>query len=125
MPIFGPKPLYYGPKKSIGCPFFSISHEKITALMPILCQQNFHSKKTPCSHVHILPKKHRFSKKDSAFISFFQICHEKPPAVIPIFDQKYCQFCQNYTILWAKMVNRMALISYFLRKNHRFHVHIL
>ena len=36
--------LYYGPKKSIGCPFFPISHEKITALMSIFCQKRPFSK---------------------------------------------------------------------------------
>ena len=30
----------YTPKKSIGCPFFPIFHEKITALIPIFCQYN-------------------------------------------------------------------------------------
>ena len=28
-----------GPKKSIGCPFFPIFHEKITTLMPTFCQK--------------------------------------------------------------------------------------
>ena len=53
---------YYGPKKSIGCPFFPISHEKISAVMPIFCQQNVHSLKTHCSYVHILSKKNQFFK---------------------------------------------------------------
>ena len=51
--------LYYGPKKSTGCPFFPISHEKITgschffqvfyekppAVKPIYGQKNFKSVK--------------------------------------------------------------------------------
>ena len=31
--------LYYEPKKSIGCPFFPISHGKTIALMPIFCKK--------------------------------------------------------------------------------------
>ena len=46
--------LYYGPNKPIGCPFFPISHKKITAVMPMFCQQNVYSLKTRRSHVHIL-----------------------------------------------------------------------
>ena len=54
MPIFGQKnvnfvktTLYYGPKKSKGCPFFPIFHDKISTLMPIFCQKNVHSKHLP------------------------------------------------------------------------------
>ena len=36
---------YYGRKRSIGCPFFSICLEKITALIPLFCQQKVHSLK--------------------------------------------------------------------------------
>ena len=35
------------------------------------------------------------------------------------------KFCQNYTLLWAKKVNRMPFFSDFSRKKHCFHVHIL
>ena len=37
--------LYYGPKKSKGCPFFPIFHDKISTLMPIFSQKNVRSKK--------------------------------------------------------------------------------
>ena len=47
------------------------------------------------------------------FISFF---HEKPLAVIPIFGPKKSQFCENYTILWAKKVTRMPFFSLFFTK---------
>ena len=63
MPIFGENnvnsvttTLYYGPKKSIGCPF-SLSRfftKKITAVMPLFC-----------------PKKHPFSKKHAALTPIF------------------------------------------------------
>ena len=51
MPIFGQKhvnsvktKLYYGSKKSIGCPLFTIFHEKITTLMPFLSKKRTFSK---------------------------------------------------------------------------------
>ena len=78
--------------------------------MPIFCQQNVYSLKTQRSHVHILSKNINSLKK-SALISFFQIYHEKPPAFIPIFGQKKRQFCENYTTLWAKNVNRVPFFS--------------
>ena len=70
MPIFGQNnvnscttTLYYGPKKSIGCPLFSIFHEKINALMLLFCQKNVHSlKKT-------LLLRPYFSKKGTSTIS--------------------------------------------------------
>ena len=126
MPIFDPKTLYYESKTSIGCPsFFRFHMKKSLLLCPYFVSRTSILKKQPALMSIFCQKKHRFSKKDSAFISFFSICHEIPPAVIPICNKKYCQFCQNYTILRDKMVNRMQLISYFLQKNHRFHAHIM
>ena len=80
---------------------------KDTALMPIFCRKNVH-----------------FFKNTVLLCQFFQNFHRKPLAVMPIFDQKH-QFYQNYTILWAKKVNRMPFFSDFSRKNHRSHAHIL
>ena len=42
---------------------------------------------------------------------FFQIYLENYPAVMPIFDQKKRQFCEKYSILLAKKVNRMPFFS--------------
>ena len=115
--------LYYGPKKSIGCPFFSnfsrknhCSHilskkspfsKKHTALMPIFCQKNVHS------------------LKNNAPMSFFSNFSWKTPCCHAHIWSKKRQFCQNYTILWAKKVNRMPFFSDFSRKNLCSHAHIL
>ena len=96
MSIFGQKnvnsvktTLYYGPKKSTGCPFFPILHEKINALMPIFCQKNVHSLKNHAALIPIFCQKN-FNPLKNTVLSciFFQIFHEKPPAVMPIFGQK-------------------------------------
>ena len=129
MPIFGPKKVNsfktIWAKKVNRMPFFPISHEKITALMPIFCQQNANSLKTHFSHVHIFSKNINSLKHAVVSYHFFQICYEKPLAVVPIVGQKNRQFCQNYTILWAKKVNRMPFPPYFSRKNNFSHAHFL
>ena len=79
--------LYYGPIKSIGCPFFPISHEKITALMSIFCQKRPFSKKNS-SHVHILLKNVPFFKNNVLSCLFFIFFHKKPRTLMPIFGQK-------------------------------------
>ena len=117
--------LYYRPKKSIGCPFFPISHWKFTVLMPIFCQQNVHSLKTHCSHVHILSKNINSLKNTVLSYLFFQICHEKPTVVIPIFGQKKRQFCQNYTNHGPKKSIGCHFFSNFSRKNYCSYAHIL
>ena len=43
--------LYYGPKKSIGCPYFPIFQEKIIAFMPIFCKKSPFFKK----HTDVMP----------------------------------------------------------------------
>ena len=69
--------------------FFPISHEKITALMPIFCQKNVHSLKNTILPCPYFVKKRPFSQNHCALMSlFFQIFHEKPPALMPIFGQK-------------------------------------
>ena len=40
-------------------------------------------------------------------------------------SQKKCQFCQYYTLLWAKKVNSMPLFSEFSRKNYCSYGHTL
>ena len=66
-------------KKSIGCLFFPIFHEKITALMPIYFHKNVHSLKTHCSHAHILSKKRPFFQKRCALMSIFSKFSSKTP----------------------------------------------
>ena len=81
----------YGPKMSIGCHFFAIFHEKITAVMPIFGKKNVHSLKTYRSHAHILSKIRPSSQKHGASCHLSQIFHKKTPVEMPIFGQK----CKN------------------------------
>ena len=87
-------------KLLLSCPYsvkkrsFSKKH---TALMPIFCQKNVHSLKKRYSHL----------------IFFFQSFSWKTPAFMHIFDQNNRQFCQHYTISWAKKVNTMLFLSNF------------
>ena len=53
--------LFYGPKKSIGSPYFPTFHEK-----------------KYCSHAHILSKNVHSLKNTVLSCIFFQIFHEKP-----------------------------------------------
>ena len=92
--------------------------------MPIFCQKTSILTKTHCSHV-----------------IFFEYSMENPLLPCPYLVKK-SQFCQNYTILWQKIVNRMpfssdfhgkmtALIPMFFQKDihslktHCSHAHIL
>ena len=99
-------------KLLLSCPYsvkkrsFSKKH---AALMPIFCQKNVHSLKKRYSHL----------------IFFFQSFSWKTPAFMHIFDQNNRQFCQHYTISWAKKVNTMLFLSDFSRKNHCSHAYIL
>ena len=91
---------YYGPKKSIGCPFFPISHEKISAVMPIFCQQNVHSLKTHCSYVHILSKKiNSLNNKVLSYHFFFvfKFVMKNPLLSYPYFV-KNVNSVKNYTM---------------------------
>ena len=69
--------LYYGSKKSIGCPFFPISHEKIIALMSIFCQKRPFSKKNS-SHVPIFQESVHSLKKRCSHVIFFIFFHKNP-----------------------------------------------
>ena len=105
MPIFGQKnvnsvknTLYYGPNKSIRYPFFRFFMKKYCSHTHILLKKLFILTKTRCSHViffYILMKKHRLS------------C----PYLV-----KKPKFCHNYTILWAKTVNKMQFFPIFNEK---------
>ena len=112
-------------KKFNRMPFFPNFSWKITAIIPVFCQQNANSLNTSYSHVHFFSKIMNSLKHTVVSCHFFQSCHEKPLAVVPIVGQKKRQFCQNYKILWAKKVNRMTFFPYFSRKKHFSKAHFL
>ena len=80
MPIFCPKTVHYVPKSHQDALFFPISNGKITALMPILCQQNFHShKKAPLSCPYFAKKKNIDSQKKTVLsYHFFKLVMKNP-----------------------------------------------
>ena len=120
MPLLGQKKvnsvkttLYYGRKKSIGCPFLPIFHGKITALMPMLFQKDVHSlKNTLLSCPYFVEKTSILSKTLCSHIIFLTFkwkilcCHAH-------ISSKTHRFCQNYIILWVEKVNRMLFFFRF------------
>ena len=108
--------LYYGTKKSIGCPFASFSWKQICshaifvrkcpfsknhfALMPIFCKKIVHSLKNKLLHV-----------------MFFKFVIKNPFCHAHIWSRKR-PFCQNYPISWAKKVDRMPFFSKKCPKIH-------
>ena len=100
------------------------------------------SRKNHCSHAYILPK-NLHSPKNTMFSYpylikkssilwktqcshvIFSIFFSKNQQLLCPYLVKKRQFCQNYTILWAKKVNRMPFFSDFPRKNNNSHAHIL
>ena len=86
--------------------------------MPKFCQKNVHSLKNHLSYAHILSKVLSFSQKQCVSCNFFSNLYEKPPAVTLIFGPKKHQFCQTYSILLAKKVNRKPFFfSIFTKKS--------
>ena len=68
--------------------------KKHIALMPIFCSKTSNFSKTLCSHFIFF----KFHMKNTLSCSYLT---------------KNCQFCQNYTILLAKKVNRMPFFPIF------------
>ena len=75
--------------------------------------------------IPILVKKSPFSQKHGALMCFFfQIFHKKLLLSCTWLVKK-CQFCQNYTLFWAKKVNMMSFFPISHKKNYCCYVHIL
>ena len=78
--------LYYGTKKSIGCPFASFSWKK-TALMPFL-SENAHSLKITLLSCPYFVKKSSILSKTNYFMWCFSNLLLKTPSAMPIFGQE-------------------------------------
>ena len=108
--------LYYGTKKSIGCPFASFSWKK-TALMPFL-SENAHSLKiTLLSCPYFVKKSSILSKTNYFMWCFSNLLLKNPCCHAHIWSRKR-PFCQNYPISWAKKVDRMPFFSKKCPKIH-------
>ena len=80
--------------------------------MPIFCQKNRpFSKKQAALMTIFCQKKRPFSQKHGALMSFFSNFSWKTPCFHAHIWSKKRQFCQNYTLLWAKEVKRMPFFS--------------
>ena len=71
------------------------------------------------SKIRPLPQKH------CALMPFFSIFSWKSPICHAHICSKKREFCQNYTILWAKNVNRILFFFRFFKKKSQFSSHIL
>ena len=73
-------------------------------------------KKINCSHAHIWSKKSSIlSKTRCSHVIFFNFFMKNPCCHTHIWSKKH-QFCQNYTILWDKKVNRIPVLLIFHQK---------
>ena len=118
--------LYFGKKSHRGCPFFSISHEKITALMSIFCPKNVHSLKGNSSHLHVTKKKtSTLLKTQFSHVFFLLFIFHKLPILSCRYFVKKRQFCQNYNTWWTIKVHKMPFFSNSSQKNRCSHTHIL
>ena len=68
-------------------PFFSYCSLKISLTCPYFVKSPF-SKKSRCSHAHILSKKIPFSQKQTLLMSSFSIFSGKTSSIMPIFGKK-------------------------------------
>ena len=101
---------FFMKKSLLSCSYFIKNTSillKHTALIPILVKKTSILSKTRCSHVFF----------------FFQIFHKKLLLSCTWLVKK-CQFCQNYTLFWAKKVNMMPFFP-ISHKNYCSYVHIL
>ena len=120
--------IYFWPQKIIGCPFFLIFHEKITALRPKFCQKNVHTLKNTMLLCPYFVKKRPFSKKRCALTYFFLFFYEKAPALMTIFSHKnvnsvkstlYYRAKKSIGYLFSKFCTIKSLLSctYFVEKS--------
>ena len=111
----GKTTLYYGPKKTIGCPHFPIFRNKSL----LSCQ--YFVKKRPFfkKHTDVMPifcRKTSILSKHSALLPFSSIFSWKNPCCHARIWLKKCHVCHSYTILWAKKVNRISFYRSFHEK---------
>ena len=132
---------YYGPKKSIGCPFFPIFHWKITALIPIFCKKHKFSKKQSALK-YIFNQKTSIISKYCALMSFFSNFSYKSPAVKPILSPKNVNIVKTTLMrgpksqldapfFWFLTKKKVLSCAYFdkkrpfSKKHYCYHAHIL
>ena len=115
--------LYYEPKKSIWCPFFPISHEKIIAFMPIFC------KKRPFSKKHAALKSRFCHKNGHSLKNTVLLCHFfKFFMTNPLLSRPYLVKKTLILSKWHYGIGRKRQYPFFpdlSLKSNNFHAHIL
>ena len=96
---------------------FSISNEKTTALMPILCQQNVLSPKTHYRHSHILlKKKYIFSKTQCSNVIFFQFFRKNLCCQARIWSKRRSRLFKLHHSIGQKSQKDAPFFPIFLKK---------
>ena len=90
-----------------------IIYLKIIALKPIFDSKRPFSKKHNAL-MHIFGQKTSFLTKTRVIC--FKFCMKDPLLSYPYLVEKY-QFCQYYSIVWPKKVNKMVFIRFFTKKS--------
>ena len=108
--------LYYGPTKSIGCPFFPICHEKITALMPIFGQKNVHSLEKHTALMPIFCQKNVHSLKNTVLSCHFFFMKN---------SLRSCPYLVKITSILSKLPYIMGQKSQWQKKSKTFGHYII
>ena len=123
MPIFGQKTSillklqYFMVIKVTRMPFlFRFFTKKSLLSWKYFIKNTYILKKTHCSHAHISQKTSILSKTQcSHVLFFFEIFHEKLLLSCTWLVKKR-QFCQNYTLFWAKKVIGCPFFLFLTKK---------
>ena len=120
MRIFGQKHvnsvktiLYYGPKKSTGCPFSSIFHEKITTFMRISVKKRTFSKENTLSCPYFVRKTSILSKTLCSHVNFFKIFMKNPLLPCLYLVKKKTSILSKLYYIFGQKVNRMPFFLIF------------
>ena len=133
MPIFGQinfnyvtTTLYYGPKKLIGCPLFSIYMKKSLLSCPYFAKKNAHSlKNTLLSRPYFSKIGTTTISKTQSHVIFSKFSVKIPMLSYPyLFKKTYILSKLHYIVGFKKSI-RMPFFSDFSRKNGCSHAQIL
>ena len=111
------KPVYTVGQKSQQDTLFARFFTKITTLSRVFCEKNIQSLTNMWLSSPYFAKKKSILSKHGARTSFFFNFFMKNPCGHAHDWSNKRQFCQNYTLLWAKKVNRMDFFPIFHEKS--------
>ena len=110
--------LYYGPKKSRGCPFFPTFHEKITSLMPVFCKKNVNFlKSTLLSCPYFVENTSILLKTPCSHLIFFKFFMKKPQLPCPYLVKKASILSKLHYIMAKKKSIGYPTFWFFTKKS--------